>query len=152
MSSLSTYSSRKPHLRPQAVDRFIPVCLVEDACLLLRKAAMLSPSSCISHCGDRRYAEALPRQSGAAFQTDWHQKALTLINELGPLVFWVPQMSFLPRPVRRPQTQPGHKRGCGLYFGEVTQAHLERRFFKPCTIFWLGVQVEKVEAALKDIK
>ncbi|OLP87025.1 putative isochorismatase family protein YddQ [Symbiodinium microadriaticum] len=65
----------------QAVDRFIPVCLVEDAC--------------------------------AAFQTDWHQKALTLINE--------------------PQTQPGHKRGCGLYFGEVTQ-------------------VEKVEAALKDIK
>jgi len=65
----------------QAVDRFIPVCLVEDAC--------------------------------AAFQTDWHQKALTLINE--------------------PQTQPGHKRGCGLYFGEVTQ-------------------VGKVEEALKDLQ
>ena len=93
-----------------------------------------------------------PRQSGAAFQTDWHQKALTLINELGPLVFCVPQRSFLPRPVRRPQMQPGHKRGCGLYFGEVTQAQPGHRFFKPCTKSRLGVQVEKVEAALKDMK
>jgi len=65
----------------QAVDRLIPVCLVEDAC--------------------------------AAFNFDWHKKALGLINE--------------------PQIQPGHKRGTGLYFGEITQ-------------------VEKVEAALKDLK
>eukprot|EP00437_Effrenium_voratum_P055804 CAMPEP_0181524362 /NCGR_PEP_ID=MMETSP1110-20121109/68391_1 /TAXON_ID=174948 /ORGANISM="Symbiodinium sp., Strain CCMP421" /LENGTH=262 /DNA_ID=CAMNT_0023655089 /DNA_START=79 /DNA_END=867 /DNA_ORIENTATION=- len=65
----------------QAVDRFISVCLVEDAC--------------------------------AAFTTEWHQKALSLLND--------------------PQIQPGHERGVGLYFGEVTQ-------------------VEKVEAALKDVK
>lgn len=65
----------------QAVDRFISVCLVQDAC--------------------------------AAFNTDWHQKALDLINQ--------------------PQTQPGHKRAVGLYFGEVTQ-------------------VDKVEAALKSLK
>lgn len=53
----------------QAVDRFIRVCLVEDAC--------------------------------AAFSTEWHDMALQLINQ--------------------PQTVKGHKRGCGLYFGEVTQ-------------------------------
>eukprot|EP00931_Biecheleriopsis_adriatica_P077362 TRINITY_DN50946_c0_g1_i1.p1 TRINITY_DN50946_c0_g1~~TRINITY_DN50946_c0_g1_i1.p1 ORF type:complete len:332 (+),score=60.41 TRINITY_DN50946_c0_g1_i1:38-997(+) len=62
----------------QAVDRFIRVCLVEDAC--------------------------------AAFDNDWHKMALQLINQ--------------------PQTVKGHKRGCGLYFGEVTQ-------------------VDKVEEALK---
>lgn len=53
----------------QAVDRFIRVCIVEDAC--------------------------------AAFDKDWHDMALRLVNE--------------------PQTAPGHKRGPGLYFGEVTQ-------------------------------
>jgi len=64
----------------QAVDRFIRVCLVEDAC--------------------------------AAFSKDWHDMALQLINQ--------------------PQTVKGHKRGCGLYFGEVAK-------------------VEKVEEALGSL-
>lgn len=53
----------------QAVDRFIRVCLVEDAC--------------------------------GAFDKGWHDMAIQLINQ--------------------PQTVKGHKRGCGLYFGEVAK-------------------------------
>lgn len=66
-----------------------------------------------SQAVDRLISVCLVEDACAAFSFDWHKKALGLINE--------------------PQIQPGHKRGVGLYFGEITQ-------------------VEKVEAALKDMK